>query len=529
LLGSSELIALVSFSLAFVAVGQTIIKSFPGDAYSDEPTGTPPDTMGAIGTNQFAQLLNGSFAVFSRDGQRQVLMSDSIFWQNAGIDTNLLSYGLGLTDTRLIFDPACGRWFATELTVGFYNVGNSLMLARSDTADPAGTWQGMVLATNTGDFTGPTGFYDFDTLGVDSNGVYICVNNVTPDLYDGSGSSADIFSIPKPDLIAATPSLARMTRFAGVSTITNGYTYQPATSFAGGSTVERLIGLDITTSNVIDILTISNSAQTNAKLSSPTPVQVAYYGLPQPIIQPSGITIDPANEWFQSGAKQVGSNIFAVRHIAWNGRDAIHWLVLNAVSNSLVSEGIISDPNFDFSYGSIAANQRGDILTVFSRSGSNSPAGNMSLFGALGKLNNNTVTMGAPFLILQGTISNFFMDGDSAPYRWGDYSATQVDPTDDQLFWTVNEVAQQTNEWHTQITLISVATNKPALTISMTGASVSVTWPLSTDPAYGLQMSTNLSVISSWQAVTNIPVTITSHNSVTVVPVGKTLFFRLKK
>src|SRR5439155_4675176 len=35
----------------------------------------------------------------------------------------------------------------------------------------------------------------------------------------------------------------------------------------------------------------------------------------------------------------------------------------------------------------------------------------------------------------------------SAPYRWGDYSQTVVDPTDNMTFWTFQEYANATNSW----------------------------------------------------------------------------------
>ena len=510
-----------------VVMSQTIIRNFPGVNSTNVYVGTPPDTMGAIGTNQFAQLINGAFAVYSRDGQRQLLLTDSNFWTRGGIDPAPLTSGL--TDTRLIFDPLSARWFATELTLADYTYSNLLMLARSDTADPAGTWKALVVATNNGDSGSPTGFFDFDTLGVDSNGVYISVNNLTPDR-NGNTVSDSLYSIPKADLIAATPSLARMSKFTSLNPTDYGYTMQLDSSTTGGPT-EKLVSIDSTGYNFIDVTTLSNTAAAGAALSTAVHVPVQYDGFPNNIVQPGGsaVPIDPATHWFQSASKLVGTNLFLVRHIGWNGHDAIDWIVLDVLSNSVVAEGVISDSNYDFSYPSIAVNQRGDIVTVFCRSGSNSPAGNMSLYGAVGKIANRTVTMGAPFLIQQGTTSGFYIDYDTPPYRWGDYSATQVDPTDDQLFWTVNEIALETNIWHTQITLLSLNTNRPALTLSRTGTNVLVSWPLSADPAYGLEMKTNLTAAGVWLAVTNHAVAVRNQNQVTLPESKKSLYFRLKK
>src|SRR3974377_1222670 len=70
--------------------GQVIIRSFAGVTLANVETlgtgGTPPDTMGAAGTNQFAEFINGAFAVYSKNGVlQQSLITDNTFWENAGI------------------------------------------------------------------------------------------------------------------------------------------------------------------------------------------------------------------------------------------------------------------------------------------------------------------------------------------------------------------------------------------------------------------------------------------------------------
>jgi hypothetical protein len=41
--------------------------------------------------------------------------------------------------------------------------------------------------------------------------------------------------------------------------------------------------------------------------------------------------------------------------------------------------------------------------------------------------------------------------------RWGDYSATVVDPTDPNRFWTIQEIAIGNNNWGMQITELILA------------------------------------------------------------------------
>src|SRR5205823_1728471 len=90
----------------------------------------------------------------------------------------------------LNFSGGFGKRFATEFTTA--NLGNTVFVCRSDPPDPAGSWRAtsyLAVDANT--------FGDYDTLGVDGNGVYIgTINFSTTDVV---GST--LTSIPKVDLV----------------------------------------------------------------------------------------------------------------------------------------------------------------------------------------------------------------------------------------------------------------------------------------------------------------------------------------
>ena len=73
-------------------------------------------------------------------------------------------------------------------------------------------------------------FADFPTFGLDANGVYIAANN-----FNSAGTSLRslaVYSVPKVDLLAATPSLSRLTTsHNALSTNTYGFTFQPAVDY----------------------------------------------------------------------------------------------------------------------------------------------------------------------------------------------------------------------------------------------------------------------------------------------------------
>jgi hypothetical protein len=501
---------------------QTIIKNFTGLNLTDTiglgNGATPPDTMGASGTNQFVEFINGAFAVYSKAGVRQSLISDSQFWLNAGLSAAAIA--AGLSDTRIIYDAGSGRWFASEDTAE--NTGNKALLARSDSSDPSGAWKAVSIAAISGRF-------DFDTLAVDSTGVYIGAN-----IFNSSHrlTGVSFFSIPKSDVIASTPTLARMTRFDNLDDQIYGFALQGVCNPSTGSGHGVIIAIDNVSYNYLDRTTINNPGAAGATLGTTVYIPNAYDGDPVPAAQPGGATVDAGDDRFSAMVRQSGGYIFMANTISTNStRDAVQWLVLNETNNTILGEGIFSDPNYDFYYPSIAANSKGKFLMAFNRSGSTAPAGDIGIYGAVGSVNGSTATMGASFLIQTGAVSNFTISFDTTapPYRWGDYSTTTVDPTDDDLFWTIQEIPTSPTSWGTQITLISLATNRPSLAITRAGSTVNLSWPLSTDPAYVLQSSTNLGNSASWTTITDVPVVSINQNIVTLAFTNLPAYFRLKK
>ncbi len=504
------------------ASAQIIVTNFSGVSLSDTyglGTGaTPPDSMGAAGPNQFVEFVNGAFAIYSKAGVRQSLISDNAFWLNAGITSSVLS--AGISDPRIAFDAASGRWFATEITVD--TVGNQILLGRSDTSDPAGAWRAL-------HFTAYTGFGDYDALGVDAHAVYISVNNFTDGTTSGEFTNVSLFSIPKVDLLAGTPTLANMTRFDNLNDQVYGFALQGVNSTNAGTSHGVILAIDNAAYNYFDRTTISNPGAAGATLAAPVRIYSAYDGGPNPAEQPGGQTIDALDDRFSAAVRQVGGNIFLANTVLQGSRDAVHWIVLRESDNTILGEGIVSDISYDYFQPSIAANGRGQFVMTFNRSGSTAPAGDISIYGLTGSISNTTVTVGSPFLIRQGTISNFYISFGGTPNRWGDFSATMADPVDDHLFWSIQEIPVSSTAWGTQITLISLDTNRPSLSITPSGTNQMVSWPLRTDPAYRLWATTNLLSPVTWTAVTNPAAISGAQNEVAVLPTNSAWFFQLQK
>ncbi len=112
--------------------------------------------------------------------------------------------------------------------------------------------------------------------------------------------------------------------------------------------------------------------------------------------------------------------------------DAIRWFAINPLNNTVLAQGILTDSNNSFYYGSIAVSTTGAIVIDFAESGASQ---HISTYLATGTFNGTSVAMGTPTLLRAGT--GIYVQQNLAPgaaARWGDYSTVQVDPNNPSEF-----------------------------------------------------------------------------------------------
>jgi hypothetical protein len=133
------------------------------------------------------------------------------------------------------------------------------------------------------------------------------------------------------------------------------------------------------------------------------------------------------------------------------GRAALRWFAIDANTNVLLEEGLIADPNQDIYMGSIAVNEFGDIVVGFNES---SVSQFVSSYAVAGTTVNSVTTFGDPILLKAGVAPYELGGNPPFPARWGDYSATTVDPSDPFHFWTIQEWASGQFQWSTEVSEI---------------------------------------------------------------------------
>ncbi len=411
----------------------------------------PPDDAGAVGQSQIVQLINGAFAVYDKSTGAQIeAISGRQFWVNAGVDPGTGINNLGAFNQRIIYDPTEDRWIAAALTAD--SVDNRVMLARSETGDPTGPWKAVSFAGNVG---GTGRFVDYTALGLDANGVYVSTDNFAS--LAGGLDSVSLFSVPKSDLLASTPSLANMTRFDGLISGFQpfvGWTLQPIINFGSVGNHAPILATGLTyTDSYLYRTDLMNTAGAGATMTpSATEIPVPDYSFPPNAAQPDGTrTIGLIDHRLKSEVVQVGGTIYAVQDVLVGVNSGIRWYKIDEATNQVIQSGTISDPNYDFYQASIAANPDGDVMVGFNRSGFG-PDGQISILSALGTTVGDVTTFSDPFLLLAGTVDDYHYLNS----RWGDYTTTLVDPYDPNVFWTFQEYPLSSDAWATHITQILV-------------------------------------------------------------------------
>jgi T5SS/PEP-CTERM-associated repeat protein len=430
------------------AVGQTHAQTFNVGANFTTQTRAdgvfeePPDTMGAAGPNQFVAFNNNGFCIFNKDGSLVSRVSETDFW------TSALGANPGnLSDPRILYDPASQRWFATMITTD-QATNNKILLARSNTADPTQGFKGVSYTTTNGLFA------DFPTLGLDANGVYVGTNDFTA---SSSFSNVGIYSVPKADLLADTPTLIRLTNLGTLSVSTYGDSLQAAVNYGPklATDPETIVAVSSSSGSRNIFTRLSGTTGSGATLGTATSKSVQSTSTPTASSQPgSSNTIDNGERNFSGNVVQVGTFLYSVRGTRVSGRTAARWTIADASTLAIVQQGTISSPSLSYFYPSIAVNASGDVVVGFSGSNSTTFASTYAVVGtSAGGVPGGSLTFGAP---VQTKAGIDFYDGT----RWGDYSATTLDPADPGIFWTHQEYAgartiSGTNwNWATQATEI---------------------------------------------------------------------------
>jgi hypothetical protein len=431
--------------------GDTTLQNFDGN--SNTQGYDPPDTHGDVGPNNYVQVVNCHYAVYSKTGT--VLLgpaNTSTLWSGMSNNSND-------GDACVLYDENADRWIISQFSLPHYPNGPFFqMIAVSQTADPTGSYYRYQYSfTNMG---------DYPKLGVWGDGYYMGVNRFTSGSLGFAGTGAAGFNRTK---MLAGDATAEMIWFE-LAASSPSRAPQPADcdgEFAPAGTPEYFGFIhDASSSDYFGLMEFV--ADWN------TPANSTFGNLLQIPVESFSSNISGVPQKGTSRKADVLSDRLMYRLQFRNFGD--HWSLMtnhtvNAGSNvggvrwyefrkttgawDVYQQSTYSPDDNSRWMGSIAMDAAGNIGLGFSISSANMyPA--IYYTGRMGSDALNTMTIPEK-AIYYGTGSNTANDGTtSGNCRWGDYSALSVDPQGNSTFWYTQEYcATNGSNWRTRIASFS--------------------------------------------------------------------------
>ncbi len=464
---------------------------------STESLYVPPDTMGSVGPTQILIHVNGRVKLFDKTGVLGAInVTDETFWTS-------VRNGAGVSDPHVEYDRLSGRWFLTAINVPSTGANRILLAVSSGST-----------ITNTSSFTffqfqhdlvgttpnADTGFFaDYPTLGVDASALYIGVNVFGSSSLEGTTG----FVIRKADLLVPqAPTITAFRQIGDASPASGIYTPQGVHNQDPQATEGYFIGVDMVVFSKLVLRRVSNPGGTPS-ISGNLPVTVPLTTFPIDVPQPTGPLMDGIDDRLFAAMISRGPSgsptLWTAHNIQVNtsgdasgtgGRDGSRWYQIGSLTTTpaLVQSGTLYDSasTTPFSYWmpSIAASGQGHAVLGASRASASAGNGGYASVAVAERLATDPLGTLSPPLLAQSSSSSYdtFVEGTE---RWGDYSQTVVDPTDNMTFWTFQEYASATNTWGVRVIELeapppatpssaspaTIPDEDPSVTVEVTGTS----------------------------------------------------------
>jgi hypothetical protein len=390
-------------------------------ALPDDGHVIPPDTDGAVGPNHVVTILNSQVGIQDRLGNSISVVSFAGFWASLN--------AASLTDPRVLYDPYQNRWITTASDINT----SRILIGVTATDDPTGVWQLFAVVAD----AGGRSFADYPETGFNKDWIIVQANMFT--IKGSTYTGSNIFVFDKAMLYAGTG--APFTLLAGPD---GGEA--PATMY--DSSLATIYLLDDAGPGAANVYSItgavgSETLSAAASVTAPSSWQAAPADsgvLPQ-LGGPNNID---AGDTRMLSVKYRNGHLWATQNVylpatGTLNRVAGQWWEIDPVTQAVVQFGRVDDPtsNFSYAYPSIAVNKYDDVLIGYSRFSSTRYASACYSYRA----STDALSTLRPEVLLKAGEGVYFKTFGAGANRWGDYSATVVDPLNDRDFWTIQEYA----------------------------------------------------------------------------------------
>jgi hypothetical protein len=460
--------------------------NFDGISGFSLENGYPPDENGSVGNNQFVEMVNTHYQVWSLD--RTTKTATSVVGP-ALISTLFVGFGgecedQDAGDPIVLYDKLANRWFLSQFTSDadaggiFYQC-----VAVSTTPDATGPYARYAFAVPDGNGANGGDFGDYPHYGVWTDAYYVMAHNFD-NAPDGFSFNAALFgAMDRTKMLAGDPSATWQVILdplegGHMPADLDGFAPPPAGA-PGIFTSVHPDGMYLYRMKV----DFSNSANTTRTLQAKMPIAPASAPcggaggqcIPQPN---SAFTLDSLGDrlMFRLAYRNfITHESLVVSHSVDPGVtgvvSGVRWYEFrvsgqpDAVCGSYpctYQQGTVADvPNGRSRWmPSIAQDGAGNMIVGYTATGTVELVDAHSIRYTGRAANDPLGTMSVPETIIQTGNRNVVSDGPPRFVglgRWGDYASTSIDPADDCTFWHVGEFYRQgqgtnTNfDWSTKV------------------------------------------------------------------------------
>ena len=406
----------------------------------------PPDSTGAIGPNNYVEMVNQLIGVYDRS-LNQLSSTDNGSFMGAGV-------GLSVSDPQIQWDGRAGRWLYAG--VGVATGANVLLFGWSKTSDPSDLANGWCrFGIQRG-----TSLDDYPKLGHDDNFISIG-SNVYDDTNGYTFVTANVFAIPKPAVGDTSCAVGSATYYADATQVLHNadgsiaFTPVPANT-ADASGLGYIVAVHSpvdgtgTSAPKVMVWHLASSGG-SPSLVADGDVAVSAFSIPAPAPQPgTSATLDTLDARLTQAVAvndpAVGAKAIWTQHTIAGpgGRSIVRWYeIVAGALPTLRQQGDVTSPT-DFVFnGAISPSIGGNSAAVFYNRGG---ASTLPVIGAQSRSASTPLgTMDAGELLI-GQSSAADVDftcgysSPTAPCRWGDYAGATPDPVNPGVVWGSSQV-----------------------------------------------------------------------------------------
>ncbi len=418
----------------------------------------PPDCDGAVGPSQILVCTNDFIQTFTKSGAQDfaiMMTTESFFSQvDQPTDTGYAS------DPHVIFDRLSQRWFIVAANYYLNTRPNRILIAVSSgaTITPTSTFTFFEFRQDSvGGFpnSDTSAILDYPTFGLDANALYIGGNIFHIPLGGNSFVGSSAFVVRKSSVLGSGPIVVTAFRHLCSDTTHGPFSPQGACNDDTSATEGYFIGIDAVSFGLLQMRRVTDPGGTpsmsgNLSITTPatyTPSNVPAKGSTHPISPLDDrlgiVSIRDGNLWT---AHAIAVNSSGIADTSGSGRDGVRYYEITNLNSTptLNQSGTLfnsasTNPLYYWD-PSLAVSGQGHVAIGCSYAGVNDYAG-VAYSGRLSADSPGTVQ---PPTVFPASYPYNYTEFQNLPYRWGDFSMTRVDPTDDMTMWTIQEYCDST-------------------------------------------------------------------------------------